>query len=88
MMSDQTLATKSFIISNQSGDDRYIFDMATRQVCIEFDIDEDGHINGVEGAERSECSVRVKLLSKEKDFGMNGAEYYYYFQASVVKQDD
>lgn len=58
-------------------------DEAYQRALSEFDVDDCGHFNNVEKAQRSKHSISVKFVSYTCSGGMGGQSHRYQFTASV-----
>ena len=63
-------------------------DEAYRQALRIWDVDEDGHINGVPDSERSTDSIVVEFTKYHRTGGMGGQSNIYDFLTTVHRMPD
>lgn len=62
--------------------------LAMRQALVKFGADDDGHLNNVEGHQRSTDSLKVDFRGYDASTGMGGPSHYYKFAAWVERVKD
>lgn len=83
IMSNKILAKTNLTVSRQeSGFDRAC-EMAYHLAIAKFGVDDCGHFDRVDGADRSSCSIVVEFKGYEQHGGMCGQSFYYTFEARV-----
>ena len=78
----------NFDINRQESNFDRACESANHMACARFGVDECGHLNNIEGAERCNSSVVVEFVSYQANGGMGGWTYNYHFQAWVEKNEE
>lgn len=84
----EVLARENITVSREECNFDRACDTAYRMALSKFDVDDNGHIARVPGAERSCCSVVVEFVKYVHGGSTVGHSHEYTFEARVEKHVD
>ena len=77
----------TIIVTRQDAHFDRACESAARQTIGAFDVDGDGHINGVKDSVRSRDSIEIKFIGYDVSISMGGWHHVYEFTSKVISNE-